>query len=54
MLREGEVAGWERDVIDASAARSLPAAASEELVARARRGGASAFDAPARAGIDHS
>lgn len=35
MLREGEVAGWERDVIDASAARSLPAAASEELVPRA-------------------
>ena len=54
MLREGEVAGWERDVIDASAARSLPAAASEELVARARRGDASAFDALARTHIDHS
>ncbi len=54
MLREGEVAGWERDVIDASAARSLPAAASEELVARARRGDAAAFDTLARTHIDHA
>ena len=54
MLHEGEIAGWERDVVEASAPRTLSAAASEELVARARRGDAAAFDALARARIDHS
>jgi RNA polymerase sigma-70 factor (ECF subfamily) len=54
MLREGQIAGGERDVTDSSSARSLPVAASEELVARARRGDAAAFDALARVRIDHS
>jgi RNA polymerase sigma-70 factor (ECF subfamily) len=54
MLREGQIAGGERDVADTSSVRSLPVAASQELVARARRGDAAAFDALARVRIDHS
>jgi len=54
MLREGRIAGREGDVIETSSTRTLPGAASEELVARARRGDAAAFDALARLRIDHS
>jgi RNA polymerase sigma-70 factor (ECF subfamily) len=54
MLREGQIAGGERDMADTSSVRSLPVAASEELVARARRGDAAAFDVLARVRIDHS
>ena len=41
-------------MIDALAKRSLPAVASEELVGRARRGDAAAFDALTRTHIDRS
>jgi len=54
MLHEGRIADREGDVIGTSSARTLPGAASEELVARARRGDAAAFDSLARSHIDRS
>jgi RNA polymerase sigma-70 factor (ECF subfamily) len=54
MLHEGRIADREGDVIGTSSARTLPGAASEELVARAGRGDAAAFDALARSHIDRS
>jgi RNA polymerase sigma-70 factor (ECF subfamily) len=54
MLRDRDVAGWEPGVIDTQVARSRPAGASVELVVRARRGDAAAFDTLTRHGIDRA
>jgi RNA polymerase sigma-70 factor (ECF subfamily) len=54
MLPDGEIAGWESAVLDASLQRARPADASAALVEAAGRGDAAAFDALARATIDRA